>query len=174
VAQRHHVRVRAEYFALFRSAMLVDGVLRRLDPALDPIAETRRFMMRNALSRRWFAPAAVMAVQTTAGRAARLLRGRGVRAGIAASAAAAVLAIVLVTRGDDAASPAAAATRVNLAADCELRGEPRDGPDARGLIRAGAVAELREDAGGYWRVRTAEGSEGYLAKTCFSPATALR
>jgi hypothetical protein len=167
VAQRHHVRVRAEYFALFRSAMLVDGVLRRLDPVLDPIAETRRFMMRNALSRRWFAPAAAMAVQTTAGRAARLLRGRGVRAGIAASAAAAVLAAVLVTRGDDAAP---AATRANLAADCELRGEPGEGPDARGLVRAGAAAELREEAGGYWRVRTAEGSEGYLAKTCFAPA----
>jgi predicted unusual protein kinase regulating ubiquinone biosynthesis (AarF/ABC1/UbiB family) len=171
VAQRHHVRVRAEYFALFRSAMLVDGVLRRLDPALDPIAETRRFMMRNALSRRWFAPAAAMAVQTTAGRAARLLRGRGVRAGIAASAAAAVLAIVLVTRGDDGAP---AATRVNLAADCELRAGPREGADGRGLVRAGAEAELREEAGGYWRVRTAEGSEGYLAATCFSPAVGAR
>ena len=210
VAQRHHVRVRAEYFALFRSAMLVDGVLRRLDPSLDPIAETRRFMMRNALSRRWFAPAAAMAVQTTAGRAARLVRARGMRAGLAASAVAAAMAVavflttgggprsgahvVSTARTDAAALPAASrkivaastiesvaparpaaasAARASLSADCPLRRAPRSTVrPPRALVHAGAVAELREETREYWRVRTADGAEGYLAKTCFPPPAA--
>ena len=41
IARKHGLRFRAEYFLLFRSAMLVDGVLRGLDPAVDPVSATR-------------------------------------------------------------------------------------------------------------------------------------
>ena len=95
VAQRHHVRVRSEYFALFRSAMLVHGVLRRLDPSLDPVAEMRRYMVRNVFSRRWFAPAASLTAQTTALRALRALRGRRLRPVLALAAVGAAVAVAL-------------------------------------------------------------------------------
>ena len=95
VAQRHHVRVRSEYFALFRSAMLVDGVLRRLDPSLDPVAETRRYMVRNVFSRRWFAPAASLTAQTTALRALRAVRDRRLRPLLALAAVGAAVAVAL-------------------------------------------------------------------------------
>jgi ubiquinone biosynthesis protein len=99
VAQRHHVRVRAEYFALFRSAMLVDGVIRRLDPSIDPVAETRRFMTRNLFSRRWFAPAAALTAQTAAVKALRVARGRAARVVLAAGAVAAALVVALCATG---------------------------------------------------------------------------
>jgi ubiquinone biosynthesis protein len=194
VAQRHHVRVRSEYFALFRSAMLVDGVLRRLDPSLDPVAETRRFMVRNMLSRRWFAPAAALTAQTAAVRAVRLVRGRGLRWALATSAVTAALAIAVCTTAEDgrtdapparaerpgavppraksaAAAPTAPRTLV-LAADCPLRPEPRLTARPHALVEGGAVAELREETRFYWRVRTPGGVEGYLAKSCLQPRAA--
>jgi hypothetical protein len=173
------VRVRAEYFALFRSAMLVDGVLRRLDPSVDPIAETRRFMMRNALSRRWFVPAAAMALQTTAGRAVRIVRARGLRLGLAASAVAALVAVALFLFAGESTgplpavgSPSPGLARENLTTDCPLNAAPRVGGAPRRVVPAGAVAEVRGEAGAYWRVRIDGGAEGYLAKACFPAATA--
>jgi ubiquinone biosynthesis protein len=118
VAQRHHVRVRSEYFALFRSAMLVDGVLRKLDPDLDPVAETRKYMTRNLLTRRWAAPASALLAQTTALRAARLFSRRGVRPLLVASAIGVALAVAVAMCGGTgarhtapgaSAAPAAAA-----------------------------------------------------------------
>lgn len=63
-ASRHRLRLRREYFQLFRSASLVDGLLRQLDPALDPVAATRAHIVRNALSRRWSRSALWLAWQT--------------------------------------------------------------------------------------------------------------
>jgi ubiquinone biosynthesis protein len=197
VAQRHHVRVRSEYFTLFRSAMLVDGVLRKLDPSLDPIAETRRFMVRNMFSRRWFAPAAALTAQTAAVRVVRAVRGRGLRAALAAAAVAAALVVAVCTTSgprterpalaaptastEVSATPtAAAAARVAapvpapmsavVAADCPLRGAPRAGAAPQAMVAAGMVAELREETRYFWRVRTPSG-DGYLAKSCLRRAS---
>jgi ubiquinone biosynthesis protein len=202
VAQRHHVRVRSEYFSLFRSAMLVDGVLRRLDPSLDPVAETRRHMVRNLFSRRWFAPAASLTAQTAAVRAVRLVRGRGLRLLVVASAVAAALAIALFTSAGTGEPPAGtvraaavpgagqkaasfappvqalhlAATgepaRAVLATDCPLLRAPGAESEPHAVLRAGTTAELRAPAGREWRVSTAEGAEGYIAESCLAPRAA--
>lgn len=57
LVRTHGLRFRAEYFLLFRSAMIVDGVLRGLDPTLDPIAATRSHIMRSWYRPRWIGPA---------------------------------------------------------------------------------------------------------------------
>jgi ubiquinone biosynthesis protein len=203
VAQRHHVRVRSEYFALFRSAMLVDGVLRKLDPSLDPIAETRRYMVRNLLSRRWFAPAAALTAQTAAVKVVRAVRRPKLRAALAASAVAAVLvAAVCTTVGGNMVSPGASpgeapparagaapvsATRAVapepvqptgpesavVSTDCPLRGAPRASAKPLAVVTAGALAVLHEETRYYWRVRTPAG-DGYLAKACLGERSASR
>jgi ubiquinone biosynthesis protein len=63
-ARRHRLRLRWEYFLLFRSAGLVDGVLRGLDPTLDPVAATRAHIVRHALTRRWAGSALWLGWQT--------------------------------------------------------------------------------------------------------------
>ncbi|HWM87294.1 MAG TPA: AarF/UbiB family protein [Kofleriaceae bacterium] len=180
VAQRHRVRVRSEYFALFRSAMLVDGVLRRLDPSLDPVVETRRYMVRNLFTRRWFAPAASLTAQTMALRAVRLVRGRGrLRPALVVSAVVAALAVAVwagVGSGGDGQSARAeqapvfpglvAPTAAVLPRDCPLRGAPRPDDEPHGVVLAGATAELRQETRLFWRVRTAQGAEGYIPKSC--------
>ncbi|HKE16862.1 MAG TPA: AarF/UbiB family protein [Kofleriaceae bacterium] len=176
VAQRHHVRVRSEYFSLFRSAMLVDGVLRRLDPSLDPVRETRRHMVRNLFSRRWFAPAASLTAQTAAVRAVRLVRGRGLRRVAVVAAVGAALALALFATAGTREPPAdtAGPARAVLATDCPLRDGQGAGAEPRAVLRAGTTAELHEAAGDDWRVSTAAGAEGYIARSCLAPRSGAR
>ncbi len=62
LAQRHGLRFRAEYFLLFRSAMLVDGVLRGLDPKIDPVAAGRAYIVRSFWRPVWMLPAVFLGV----------------------------------------------------------------------------------------------------------------
>ena len=75
---RHHgLRFRSEYFLLFRSAMLVDGVLRGLDPTLDPISATRSHILRSWFHPRWIGPAMWLGMLALYHRAASVVaRGR--------------------------------------------------------------------------------------------------
>lgn len=57
LARRHGLRFRSEYFLLFRSSMLVDGVLRTLDPDIDPVAATRGHIIRSWYQPAWLGPA---------------------------------------------------------------------------------------------------------------------
>ena len=190
VAQRHHVRVRSEYFSLFRSAMLVDGVLRQLDPSLDPVVETRRYMVRNVFSRRWFAPAASLTAQTAALRALRAVRGPGLRPALLVSAIGAAVAVAMCTsagtdkpaRSADAApaetraatlSPAlpplpvpSPPARAVLVESCPLRNGPAAETPSLGTVSAGTTAELRRETRDFWLVRAPGGAEGYLEKSC--------
>ncbi len=72
VARKHGLRFRAEYFLLFRSSMLVDGVLRTLDPAIDPVAATRAHIVRSWYQPAWFGPAIALATLAAFNRTARL------------------------------------------------------------------------------------------------------
>jgi ubiquinone biosynthesis protein len=69
LAQRHGLRFRAEHFLLMRSAMLVDGVLRSLDPALDPVRAVRAHVLRSCWRPRWTIPAAFLVASFVAARA---------------------------------------------------------------------------------------------------------
>jgi ubiquinone biosynthesis protein len=191
VAQRHHVRVRSEYFSLFRSAMLVDGVLRQLDPSLDPVVETRRYMVRNLLSRRWFAPAASLTAQTAALRALRAVRGPGLRPALLVSVLGAAVAVAMCTsalpdepaRSADAApvetraSPTVPALPVSspparavLVESCPLRQAPDEGVEPHGMLSAGTRAELHRETKDYWLIRGPAGAEGFIAKRCLKAA----
>jgi ubiquinone biosynthesis protein len=82
LVRTHGLRFRSEYFLLFRSAMIVDGVLRGLDPTLDPIAATRSHIMRSWYRPRWIGPALWLGLLAVYHKAAgavskvRLLTGR--------------------------------------------------------------------------------------------------
>lgn len=65
VAQHHGLRFRAEYFHFFRSAMLVDGVLRSLDPSVDLIRATQAHLLRSFWQRKWLRPAVELTGVTT-------------------------------------------------------------------------------------------------------------
>jgi ubiquinone biosynthesis protein len=75
LAQRHGLRFRAEHFALMRSALLVDGVLRMLDPELDPVRAVRGHILRSFWRPRWVRPAAALAWATLRGAGSRLVSG---------------------------------------------------------------------------------------------------
>jgi hypothetical protein len=82
LAQRHGLRFRAEYFLLFRSSMLVDGVLRGLDPSIDPIGAARAYILRSIWRPAWMLPAlwlglyaAARSVGVAAGRVRDGVRG---------------------------------------------------------------------------------------------------
>ncbi len=77
LARRHRLRFRPEYFVLLRSAALLDGVLRDLDPTIDPIGVTRAHIVRNALTARWFKVAVWLLARMAALRVGRWLRVLG-------------------------------------------------------------------------------------------------
>ncbi|MCG8419661.1 MAG: AarF/UbiB family protein [Proteobacteria bacterium] len=54
VTRQHGLRLRTEYFLLLRATILVDGVLRSLDPDIDPIKATRSYILRSWFTREWF------------------------------------------------------------------------------------------------------------------------
>lgn len=64
VARTHSLRIRSEYFLLLRSALLVDGLLRRLHPEIDPVAATRSHILRRFYTPMWFIPATFLSLQS--------------------------------------------------------------------------------------------------------------
>lgn len=56
----HGLRMRSEYYLLFRSLTLVDGTLRELDPQIDPIRATTSHILRRWYRPRWFLAALVL------------------------------------------------------------------------------------------------------------------
>lgn len=46
ITRRYGLHVRAEYFLLIRASVILDGVLRELDPELDPLLEARPHILR--------------------------------------------------------------------------------------------------------------------------------
>lgn len=57
VSRKHGLRFKPEYFALFRSSMLVEGVLRSLDSSVDPLNAARMYIVRSWYRPMWFGPA---------------------------------------------------------------------------------------------------------------------
>jgi ubiquinone biosynthesis protein len=53
VARRHGLRFKPSAFLLARSALVLDGVLRALDPEIDPVAVARAHVLRSAWRPRW-------------------------------------------------------------------------------------------------------------------------
>lgn len=49
----HRIRMRPQYFLLMRSAIIIEGVLRKLDPDIDPVGATRAFLLRSWLNPKW-------------------------------------------------------------------------------------------------------------------------
>jgi ubiquinone biosynthesis protein len=87
LAQRHGLRFKAEYFLLFRSSMLVDGVLRGLDPSIDPITAGQAYIMRSFWRPAWLLPAVWLGLYAAARRVVLLGAQAGARvAGVPAAA----------------------------------------------------------------------------------------
>jgi ubiquinone biosynthesis protein len=194
VAQRHGLRFRAEYFLLFRSAMLVDGVIRSLHPAIDPIKITRAHIIRSFWRPAWLAPALWLGYRELRARLARAL-GTRVRLALAATAAtAAALALVASTTGDAAPRPSfggdalaesasplggadesgdepavvprtsSPAPTLTVGRDCAVRSEPRRGAARVAQLRAGELVVAAGETRYFWRLD--EPAAGYVAKAC--------
>lgn len=74
VSRKHGLRFKPEYFALFRSSMLVEGVLRSLDSSLDPLEAARVYIVRSWYRPMWFGPALLVAAASLAMRISKGFR----------------------------------------------------------------------------------------------------
>lgn len=189
-ARTHRLRFRPEYFALLRSALILDGVLRQLDPELDVVAEARAHMRRQRLARRWRPVQWELcrAALPRPGRRSVAAPARANRRVLALSAAAGVAALLLAVSGSPrradpgpqrrsvpvlATAVAAPAPAVHLARPCALRGAPRWRTPAEIRLAAATPVQVLRYTRHYAQVRTPAGGEGYILRRCLAgpPAT---
>lgn len=73
ISRLHGLRMRRKYMLLLRAFVLVDGVLTSLDPDLDPLRETRRYILRSWFTRAWFTTATKLVITTIRARLGRAM-----------------------------------------------------------------------------------------------------
>jgi ubiquinone biosynthesis protein len=196
ITRRYGLRLRTEYFLLMRSVVLLDGVLRQLDPRIDPIAVTRQHIVRSCFTSTW----CVTALRIVASaawirlRRVRWPRRHGVMPFAAAMAAIVLFAVVQRTSqgegatgpGEDGPASTRAETKQSSAAGfavdagpagarfvslrrCPLRPGPRRTLPVIATVPAGTEVVMGGKTRYYQQVRLVGGEEGYVPIGCVAP-----
>lgn len=182
VTRRYELRMRSEYFLLLRSLLLVDGVVRTLDPQLDPLKVVRAHIVRYFWTPTWFLPATRIAwvagrlKLNAAARRRPLLTAVGSIA-LAVGIGLGVAGGVSLPSGAGTRHTADAAPTQDVKAEddratatarksCPLFVKPNRRSNRLAVLPAGSRMQVQGSTRYFWRVATPSGTVGYVLRSC--------